>query len=239
MKPNHSFYLQEQSGDKEALALYLYWLTNTHELLSLVCTTGPFKSSTHQQGVDRLVTKAKHELQQLEVNLFGQVMKETHVKLNKMVVPAVIESQSLPGFLATDAGRMFSSQAAYTMEDLIRYLDHVMGLLGQYHLEVSTQEQVVNEVMKYIGVSCFNDIMGRRNYNSWKRGKEGSLFKVAQLHTHHLHIGFHYPISYANTIQPGTIGGLVQGTSHGGRHLGIGTPDANHQANSIEEEHHG
>jgi myosin-5 len=189
-KPNHSFYLQEQSGDNDALALYLYWLTNTHELLSLLCTTGPFKSATHQQGVDRLVTKVKQELQQLEVNLFGQVMKETHVKLNKMVVPAVIESQSLPGFLATDAGRMFSSQAAYTMEDLIRYLEHVMVLLGHYNLEVSTQEQVVNEMMKYIGVSCFNDIMGRRNYNSWKRGKRWSLFDVAQLYTHHLsHIG--------------------------------------------------
>ncbi|KAI8343918.1 P-loop containing nucleoside triphosphate hydrolase protein [Chlamydoabsidia padenii] len=162
---------QEKSGDN-ALALHLYWLTNIHELLSLVCITEPFKTSTHQQAVDRLVNKIKYELQQLQVNLFGQIVKEARVKLNKMVIPAVIESQSLPGFLATDAGRMFSSQAAYSMDDMIQYFDHMMGLLEQYQLETSTKEQVINEMIKYIGVSCFNDILGRRNYNSWKRAMQ-------------------------------------------------------------------
>ncbi|ORZ20537.1 P-loop containing nucleoside triphosphate hydrolase protein [Absidia repens] len=162
---------QEQSGDN-VVELYFYWLTNVHELLSLVWTTETFKTSAHQQAVDQLSRKIKYELQRLEIDLFGQALKEIHIKLNKIVVPAVIESQSLPGFLATDAGRMFSSQAVYTMDDLIRYFDHMMLLLDRYQLELSTKEQVVNEMMKYIGVSCFNDVMGRRNYNSWKRAMQ-------------------------------------------------------------------
>lgn len=121
--------------------------------------------------MDQVVNKVKYELQRLQVDLFGQVMKGIHIKLNKMAIPAVIESQSLPGFLATDSGRMFSNQAAFTMDDLVRYFEHMMTLLGHYQLETSTKEQVVNEMVKYIGVSCFNDMLVRRNYNSWKRGK--------------------------------------------------------------------
>ncbi|KAI8337239.1 P-loop containing nucleoside triphosphate hydrolase protein [Chlamydoabsidia padenii] len=162
---------QEQSGD-DALAVYLYWLTNSHELLSLLYITEPFKTSTHQHAVDQVVNKIKYELQRLQVDLFGLVMKDVHIKLNRMAIPAVIESQSLPGFLATDSGRMFSNQAAFTMDDLIRYFDHTMTLLGHYQLEISTKEQVVNEMVKYIGVACFNDMMVRRNYNSWKRAMQ-------------------------------------------------------------------
>lgn len=154
------------------MALYLYWLTNANELLSLLCIVEPFKTSTHQHAVDQVINKVKYELQRLQVDLFGQAMKDIHIKLKQMAVPAVIEGQSLPGFKATDAGRMFSNQAAFTMEDLLRYTDKVMTLLGHYQLETSTKEQVVNEMMKYIGVTCFNDIIGRRNYNSWKRGKK-------------------------------------------------------------------
>lgn len=160
-------FLQEQSGDN-ALPLYLYWLTNVHELLSLVCITEPVKTSAHQQSVDQLANKVKVKLQELQILVFTFINTNIHSKLNKMVVPAVIESQSLPGFLASD--RIYS-QAAYTMDDLIRYLNQVMTLLDRYKLETSTQEQVVTEMLNTIGTVCFNDLVGRRNYNSWKRGK--------------------------------------------------------------------
>ncbi|KAI8093452.1 P-loop containing nucleoside triphosphate hydrolase protein [Halteromyces radiatus] len=164
---------QEQHGD-DVLAVYLYWLTNAHELLSLVFIMEPLKTSTHQHAVDKVVNKVKYELQRLQMDLFGQVMKEIHIKLNKMAVAAVIESQCLPGFLANDTGRLFNNNqaAAFTMDDLIRYFDHVIKLIEHYQLEISTKEQIVNEMIKYVGVTCFNDMVMRRNYNSWKRAMQ-------------------------------------------------------------------
>ncbi|KAI9300839.1 P-loop containing nucleoside triphosphate hydrolase protein [Cunninghamella echinulata] len=164
-------YCQEQS-DNKTLATYLFWLTNSHQLLSLIFNAEAMSSPIHQHAVDQVSNKIKYELQLLENDLFDLAIKEIHTKLNKIAIPAVIESQSLPGYLATDAGRMFSSQAAYTMDDLIHYIQQVISLLGFYQLEESTNEQFVNEAMKYIGVNCFNDLVSRRNYNSWKRAMQ-------------------------------------------------------------------
>lgn len=103
-------------------------------------------------------------------------MLETKKKLSKMIIPALIESQSLPGFTSSEgAGRLFrllgsNTAPAYTMDDILNLLNKVWKSLKSFYMEESVVQQVVTELLKLIGVMSFNDLLMRRNFSSWKRG---------------------------------------------------------------------
>ena len=127
---------------------------------------------------ERLVSVVKHDLDSLEYNIYHTWMTETKKRLQKMVIPALIESQSLPGFIASDGGgRLFnrvfnsSSQPAFSMDDILNLLNKVWKSLKSYYMEESVVQQVMTELLKLIGVTSFNDLLMRRNFSSWKRGK--------------------------------------------------------------------
>lgn len=123
----------------------------------------------------------KHDLDSLEYNIYHTWMLEVKKKLTKMVIPALIESQSLPGFITSDgSGRMFSrmlqgmgqtNQPTATMDDILNLLNKVWKCLKSYYMEESVMQQVVTELLKLIGQIAFNDLIMRRNFCSWKRGE--------------------------------------------------------------------
>jgi myosin-5 len=126
---------------------------------------------------ERLVSVVKHDLDSLEYNIYHTWMLETKKKLSKMVIPALIESQSLPGFTTSDGGgRLFNrllnanSQPAFSMDDILNLLNKVWKSLKSYYMEESVVHQVITELLKLIGVTSFNDLLMRRNFSSWKRG---------------------------------------------------------------------
>ncbi|KAI9618203.1 hypothetical protein H4Q26_012555 [Puccinia striiformis f. sp. tritici PST-130] len=105
---------------EEAIVPGIFWLSNVHEVLSFVCIAESDILQGIGPGVDgagrdfdwddyeRLVTIVKHDLDSLEYNIYHTWMQETKKKLHKMVVPALIESQSLPGFVTNDSGGRYS-----------------------------------------------------------------------------------------------------------------------------------
>ena len=124
----------------------------------------------------------KHDLDSLEYNIYHTWMLETKKKLSKMIIPALIESQSLPGFTSSEGtGRLFrllSSTAApaHTMDDILNLLNKVWKSLRSFYMEESVVQQVVTELLKLIGVTSFNDLLMRRNFSSWKRGTFSSFW---------------------------------------------------------------
>jgi myosin V len=131
---------------------------------------------------ERLVSVVKHDLDSLEYNIYHTWMLETKKRLSKMVIPALIESQSLPGFTTSDGGgRLFNrllnanSQPAHSMDDILNLLNKVWKSLKSYYMEESVVQQVVTELLKLIGVTSFNDLLMRRNFSSWKRGRFPSI----------------------------------------------------------------
>jgi myosin-5 len=118
----------------------------------------------------------KFEMQCLEDNIFHAWMKEIKKHLSKMVVPAVVEGQSLPGFITSDSGRFFnkiligSSQPSYSMDDLLNFLNKIWRTMKCYYIEQTVATQALTELLKLIGVSAFNDLLMRKNFCSWKRG---------------------------------------------------------------------
>ncbi|KAI0290485.1 myosin 5 [Russula brevipes] len=167
---------------EDAIIPGIFWLSNVHEMLSSSAYwTGeenavrPFDWTDYE----RLVSVVKHDLDSLEYNIYHTWMTETKKKLTKMVIPALIESQSLPGFIASDGGgRLFNrvfnsnSQPAFSMDDILNLLNKVWKSLKSYYMEESVVQQVVTELLKLIGVTSFNDLLMRRNFSSWKRAMQ-------------------------------------------------------------------
>ncbi|KAI8390959.1 P-loop containing nucleoside triphosphate hydrolase protein [Radiomyces spectabilis] len=175
---------------EETIVPCAYWLSNAHELLSLVCSTEQeleremhYNAMNGRRAVgwhdfEKLVALVKYELQCLEDNIYHHWLTELKKKLSKMAVPAVIENQSLPGFIANDTGRFFgkilsgSSQPAFSMDDLLNFMNQIYRALKCYFAAPFVIEQVLTELLKLIGITTFNDLVMRRNFNSWKRAMQ-------------------------------------------------------------------
>lgn len=127
---------------------------------------------------EKLSQTIKFEMQCLEDNIFHVWMKEIKKCYSRMVVPAVIESQSLPGFITNDSGRFFNklllgnTGPSHNMDDLLGFLNKIYRVMKGYFLEQSIITQVLTELLKMTGVMAFNDLLMRRNFASWKRGKQ-------------------------------------------------------------------
>ncbi|KAJ3567122.1 hypothetical protein NP233_g6566 [Leucocoprinus birnbaumii] len=176
---------------EEAIVPGIFWLSNVHEMLSFICVAesdmlqgiGPGEENAVRSfdwaDYERLVSVVKHDLDSLEYNIYHTWMLETKKKLTKMVIPALIESQSLPGFTTSDGGgrlfnRLLSSntQPAFSMDDILNLLNKVWKSLKSYYMEESVVQQVITELLKLIGVTSFNDLLMRRNFSSWKRAMQ-------------------------------------------------------------------
>ncbi|KAI0747719.1 P-loop containing nucleoside triphosphate hydrolase protein [Daedaleopsis nitida] len=176
---------------EDAIIPGIFWLSNVHEMLSFICVAesdmlqgiGPGEENAVRPfewaDYERLVSVVKHDLDSLEYNIYHTWMLETKKRLSKMVIPALIESQSLPGFTTTDGGgRLFNrllntnTQPAYSMDDILNLLNKVWRSLKSYYMEESVVQQVITELLKLIGVTSFNDLLMRRNFSSWKRAMQ-------------------------------------------------------------------
>ncbi|KAI9303293.1 P-loop containing nucleoside triphosphate hydrolase protein [Cunninghamella echinulata] len=182
---------------EEAVIPCIYWLSNIHELLSLICIAEHQKEQQmlNQQakrgGVglrktsawndfENLVDSIKFELQCLEDNIFHAAMKELKKYLSKMIIPAIIEAQSLPGFTTTEGNRLYqrmsfnsnSLSPTQMMDKVLQLLNKVWRAMKCYAVETSVINQVLTELLKYIGVTTFNDLLMRKNFSSWKRAMQ-------------------------------------------------------------------
>ncbi|KAF9302869.1 Myosin type-2 heavy chain 1 [Mortierella antarctica] len=179
--------IQQQSmaivGD-DTIIPCAYWLSNVHELLSLICiseqdiTREEFISRSNDHlwyEYEQLVSTVKYELECLEYNIFHVWMKSLKKQLNKMIIPAIIESQALPGFITNDSGRFFKligSGPTFSMDDLLLLFNKIWKAMSCYYVEHSVVRQVMTELLKMVGVTGFNDLLMRRNFCTWKRAMQ-------------------------------------------------------------------
>ncbi|KAG1448569.1 hypothetical protein G6F56_008904 [Rhizopus delemar] len=112
------------------------------------------------------MTEARYELQRLQDKIYYRAMTELKRELSQMIIPALIESQSLPGFFANE---MFSS---LTMDDFLESMDGIYQTLRGYYLDPQVIEQAIAELLKWVGITAFNDLVMRRHFNSWRRAMQ-------------------------------------------------------------------
>ena len=169
--------VMQHDGD-EAVNPGAFWLSNVHEMLSFVFLAEDWYEAqkTDNFEYDRLLEIVKHDLESLEFNIYHTWMKVLKKKLQKMIVPAIIESQSLPGFVTNESNRFLgkllqtNNGPAYTMDNLLSLLNSAFKAMKAYYLEDSIVTQTLTELLRLVGVTAFNDLLMRRNFLSWKRG---------------------------------------------------------------------
>jgi len=164
-------------GD-EAINNGAFWLSNVHEMLSFVFLAEDWYEAqkTDNYDYDRLLEIVKHDLESLEFNIYHTWMRILKKKLQKMIIPAIIESQSLPGFVTSESNRFLgkllqtNTTPAYSMDNLLSLLNSALKAMKAYYVEDTVISQAVTELLKLVGVTAFNDLLMRRNFLSWKRG---------------------------------------------------------------------
>ncbi|KEY66548.1 hypothetical protein S7711_08051 [Stachybotrys chartarum IBT 7711] len=169
--------VMQHDGD-EAINPGAFWLSNVHEMLSFVFLAEDWYEAqkTDNYEYDRLLEIVKHDLESLEFNIYHTWMKVLKKKLHKMIIPAIIESQSLPGFITNEGNRFLgkllqsNSAPAYSMDNLLSLLNNVFRAMKAFYLEDSIITQTITELLRLVGVTAFNDLLMRRNFLSWKRG---------------------------------------------------------------------
>ncbi|KAL8972582.1 MAG: hypothetical protein Q9183_000475 [Haloplaca sp. 2 TL-2023] len=169
--------VMQHDGD-DAINPGAFWLSNVHEMLSFVFLAEDWYEAqkTDNYEYDRLLEIVKHDLESLEFNIYHTWMKVLKKKLQKMIVPAIIESQSLPGFVTNESSRFLgkllpsSNGPAFSMDNLLSLLNNAFKAMKAYYLEDSIITQTLTELLRLVGVTAFNDLLMRRNFLSWKRG---------------------------------------------------------------------
>ena len=169
--------VMQHEGD-DAINPGAFWLSNVHEMLSFVFLAEDWYEAqkTDNYEYDRLLEIVKHDLESLEFNIYHTWMKFLKKKLQKMIVPAIIESQSLPGFVTSESNRFLgkllqtNNTPAYSMDNLLSLLNNAFKAMKAYYLEDSIITQTLTELLRLVGVTAFNDLLMRRNFLSWKRG---------------------------------------------------------------------
>ena len=167
-----------QHEGEDAIIPGAFWLSNVHEILSFVFLAEDWYEAQKDENYEyaRLLEIVKHDLESLEFNIYHTWMKVLKKKLQKMIVPAIIESQSLPGFVTNESNRFLgkllqsSSAPQFSMDNLLSLLNNVFKAMKAFYLEESIIQQAVTELLKLVGVTAFNDLLMRRNFLSWKRG---------------------------------------------------------------------
>jgi myosin-5 len=167
-----------QHDSDDAINPGAFWLSNVHEMLSFVFLAEDWyeQQKTDNYEYDRLLEIVKHDLESLEFNIYHTWMKVLKKKLQKMIIPAIIESQSLPGFVTNESNRFLnkllqtSNTPAFSMDNLLSLLNAVYKAMKAFYLEDTIITQCVTELLRLVGVTAFNDLLMRRNFLSWKRG---------------------------------------------------------------------
>jgi myosin-5 len=161
-----------------------FWLSNTHELYSFVSyaelTIVENENILSEMGEEeyseylKLVAVVKEDFESLSYNIYNMWMKKMEKELEKQIVSAVVLSQSLPGFMTTESApflsKVFSQTAQYKMDDILSFFNNVYWAMKSYFIEPEVLNEVITELLRFIDAVCFNDLIMRRNYLSWKRG---------------------------------------------------------------------
>ncbi|KAI8381580.1 P-loop containing nucleoside triphosphate hydrolase protein [Radiomyces spectabilis] len=175
---------------EHAIIPCVFWLSNVHELLSLiVLSEHELEKEVQQHALDgqrpigwhefeKLIRTVKYELHCLEDNLCHSLLCELKNTLSKMIISAIIDSQSLPGFVISERGRFInkllsvSSQPSYEVDDILKLMDKVWCAVKSYYVEETIIAQIWSELLQLIGVTAFNDLLMRKNFSSWKRAMQ-------------------------------------------------------------------
>lgn len=161
----------------------VFWLTNVRELYSFIifAQESIINDESYNSGLTQeeykeyvlLVTELREDFETLSYNVYNIWLKKLQKNLLKKAIPAVIVSESLPGFKNEPSkflSGFFASTPQYTMDDILTFFNNIYWCMKSFHVEQEIYRDTILTLLNYIDAICFNDLIMRRNFLSWKRG---------------------------------------------------------------------
>ncbi|RKO98816.1 hypothetical protein CXG81DRAFT_15404 [Caulochytrium protostelioides] len=162
-----------------------FWLSNCFELLCIVKTAQETHARENRKkrpnltdvtDKERALDQVRQKLDYLLIEIYHGWIRELKKRLSNMIVPAVIENQSLPGYICKQMGGLWgkwgkaTQGTPFTIEQLLNFLSKLAKTMRCYYMEESMSRQILTEFLRVIGVSSFNHLLMRKNFCTWKRG---------------------------------------------------------------------
>ena len=159
-----------------------FWFSNNFEMMSLIkpiranLPPPTTSSQTDEHSASAVLATFQNELKHVTEGLYNGWIRQFKKRLDEMIVPAVVENQSLPGYICGQDTGYWSPWAnkqhstSFTIDQLINFLTKLNKSMEFYYLEQSIRTQVLTELVRLIGVNSFNHILVRKNFCTWKRG---------------------------------------------------------------------
>ncbi|KAK9728893.1 Myosin type-2 heavy chain 1 [Basidiobolus ranarum] len=166
-----------------------YWLSNTVYLLQCVVdieqrnqaenSPGSIRYSSEYIDPAKVVTKCKETLEELIVKIYNLLMQDLKKRVNKLIIPGVVESQPLIEYYIQESGffkkimtNARNSMIPPSVKIVIEFLEQEWNLSAGYFLEIDVVANVIEELLNFVGATAFNNVIMRRNFCSWKRGTQ-------------------------------------------------------------------
>lgn len=161
---------------------FAFWFANVIELHSILTNVETLMSNTdspHSTEIRRIVAEVKGDLRQLAVQIATGWLKILLGRMNKLVVPGVLESQSLPGFVCNiqSSGGFFTKMLGGGTSDIsvdavLNFLTKLWKIIQFYFIDAEIGKNIVLEILDNVGMFAFNQLLVKRNFCSWKRGMQ-------------------------------------------------------------------
>ncbi|KAJ3137896.1 Myosin type-2 heavy chain 1 [Physocladia obscura] len=160
-----------------------FWLSNCFELSCIarlirnqmeVRYRGEFEGSETEVAL----LKVQNDLGDIMSDIYEGWTKALRRRLTGMVVPAVVENQSLPAYFSKQSGSAYSKVGKtaggthFKIEQLLNFLNKISKTLRTYYMPDQISSQILSELVRVIGVSAFNNLLVRKGFCTWKRGMQ-------------------------------------------------------------------
>ncbi|KAJ3235651.1 Myosin type-2 heavy chain 1 [Chytriomyces hyalinus] len=160
-----------------------FWLSNCFELscISKFLHTqmeARYRSEFEGSETELLLKKVQADLTNIMTDIYAGWIKVLKRRLANMIVPAVVENQSLPAYISKQVGASWSKVGKtpggtqFKIEQLLSFLNKLSKTLRCYYMHEKISSQILTELVRVIGVSAFNHILVRKNFGTWKRGMQ-------------------------------------------------------------------
>jgi myosin-5 len=138
-----------------------FWLSNTCELISIVKTLRdglPAPTSANQDdknSASMVLSQVRANLELLLFEIYHGWLKELKKRLQTMVVPAVLENQSLPGYICKETGGLWGKWSArapasqYTIDQLLNFISKLSKTMRCYYMVFIYNSSPIRRVDRY------------------------------------------------------------------------------------------
>ncbi|XP_068581992.1 unconventional myosin-Va [Cebidichthys violaceus] len=172
--------LKKHSNDVDMTAL---WLKNAHLLHDLLTQHSPKQTLDSDEVVSLTpdLSDLIRTLSDLCIQAYQQLLSITEKHLQNIIVPALLESDTilsgLAGKLGTSRKRAGSDPRtvggdAPTMAAVLRKLGALHTALSHQDLSPTLMEQAFNQLIYLISASAFNSLLLRKDMCCWSRGMQ-------------------------------------------------------------------